>query len=253
MIRSIVRYTLQEALHNRIVVLLGLLLAATFLLAEFVGSVALTEHAAIQAATSGALLRVGAVLLVALFVVTTLLREQQDRTLDLVLALEAPRGRYVLGKLLAYLVLAMVVAATCALLVALYAPPVPALRWGLSLACELSLVAALGLLLSFSIGQPMAALAALGAFYLLARSMHALLLIAGEPVFARDGIAQVLIDGSLQVLAWLLPALHRFTDAGWIAYDTGGWGDLAVVATQTAVYLPLLAAAATFDLYRRDF
>lgn len=252
MIRTIARYSLREAVQNRMAALLAFLLLATFLLAEFVGAVALTEHVAIQGALASAMLRAGAVLVVALFVVTTLLREQQDRTLDLLLALPRPRSEYVLGKLLAYIALGVVIAAACAVLLLLYADGLAVLRWGISLACELALVAAFGLLIAFSIRQPVAALALLGAIYLLARSMNALLLIVRNPVLSADGPWQGVASGLIELLAWLLPALHRFTEAGWIAHDTGSWTALGLVAGQSAVYLPLLAAAAAFDLHRRE-
>lgn len=252
MIGTITRYSLREALQNRLLALVAVLLIATVLLAEFVGAVALTEHRSLQAAFTAAILRLGAVLVMALFVVTTLLREEQDRTLELTLALAYPRSHYVLGKLAAYAVLALGLACACALPLLLYAPPEAVLRWSLSLACELWLVAGLGLLLAFSMRQPVVAVAALGAVYALARAMGALLLIVHQPVFARDGALPQLIDGFIELLAWLLPALHRFTDAGWVAHGTGGWAEVAAVIGQTLIYGVLLAAAAAFDLNRRE-
>lgn len=252
MTATIARYSLREGAQNRLLALALLLLLATFFLAEFIGAVALTEHRAIQATLLGSLLRLGAVLVLALFVVSTLLREQQDRALEWVLSLTRHRGQYVLGKLVAYLVLAVVLAAACAALALLYAPPGAVARWGLSLACELWLVAALGLLLAFTFRQPVTALATLAGIYGLARAMGGLLLILGEPR-AGGGAFQGLADAFIQGLAWLLPSLYRFTDAGWLAHAGGTWGDLGTVAGQTAVYLPLLAAAAAFDLYRREF
>lgn len=252
MILTITRYSLREAAQNRLLGLALLLLLATFFLAEFIGAVALTEHRAIQATLLGSVLRLGAVVVMALFVVSTLLREQQDRSLEWVLSLTRHRGQYVLGKLVAYGVLALVLAAACAALALLYAPPAAVTRWGLSLACELWLLAALGLLLAFTFRQPVTALATLAGIYGLARAMGALLLILNEPRVA-GGAFQRLADGFIEALAWLLPSLYRFTDAGWLAYTGGSWTDLATVAGQTAVYLPLLAAAAAFDLYRREF
>lgn len=252
MIHTIARYSLREAVQNRLLGLVAVLLVATFLLAEFVGAVALTEHAAIQAALAAGVLRVGAVLVMALFVVTTLLREQQDGTLEQVLALPQPRTHYVLGKLIAYGALSLALAAPPAALALLYADAGAVLRWGLSLACELWLVGGLGLLLAISFRQAVVAIAALGAVYVLARAMDALLLMLHQPVFTREGPLQPLVDGFMGLLARLLPSLHRFTDAGWLAYGTGAWPDLGVVAVQTLVYLVLLAAAAAFDLSRRE-
>ena len=253
MVLTIARYSLREAAQNRLLGLALLLLLASLFLAEFIGAVALTEHRAIQATLMGSVLRLGAVVVLSLFVVSTLLREQQDRALEWILSLSRHRGQYVLGKLAAYFVLAAVLAAACAGLALLYAPPAAALRWGLSLACELWLVAAFGLLLAFTFRQPVTALATLAAIYGLARAMGALLLILAEPRYAATGGMQALADAFVQALSWVLPSLYRFTDAGWLAHASSTWGDLGVVLGQTGVYLPLLAAAAAFDLYRREF
>ncbi len=253
MILTIARYSLREATQNRMAGLALLLLLATFFLAEFVGAVSLTEHRAVQATLLGSVLRLGAVLVLALFVVSSLLREQQDRALEWILSLARHRAQYVFGKLCAYLVLSVVLAVACSLLALLYAPPGEVFRWGVSLACELWLVAGLGLLLAFTFRQPVAALATLTAVYGLARAMGALLLILAEPQYAGAGGFHAFADTFIQALSWLLPSLYRFTDAAWLAYGAGSWTDLAAVIGQTAVYLPLLAAAAAFDLYRREF
>jgi len=253
MIRTIARDGLREAGQNRLLWLVAVLLLGTFLLAEFVGAVALTEHRSVQAALAGTLLRLGAVFLMALFVVTTLLREQQDRTLDLVLALSQPRSHYVLGKLATYFLLAVALAAACALPAGLYAPPDALARWAVSLACELWLVAAFGLLLAFTFRQPVAALAGLGAVYLLSRSTAALVLIVQGSPFRHTGWGHAIVDYGVTALAWILPSLHRFTDASWLAHHAGDWAGVGLVLGQTAVYAVLLAAAAAFDLYRREF
>lgn len=252
MIGTVCRYSLREALQNRLLALAAALLLVAFLLAEFIGAVAITEHRAVQAAVAGTVLRLGAVLLMALLVVTTLLREQHERTLELLLALPHPRVHYLLGKLAAYLAVAAALALACGALAALYAAPVSALRWGLSLACELWLVAALGLLLAMTFRQGVSALAALGAVYVLARAMDGLLLLMGQPL-AGGGAARAAMEAFVQGLAWVLPSLYRFTDTGWLAWGHGGWDGLGLVAGQTAIYVVLLCAAAAFDMYRREF
>lgn len=253
MIRTIAHYSLREALQNRLAGLVLLLLLGTFFLAEFVGAVALIEHTVVQATLTGTVLRLGAVLVMGLFVVSSLLREQQDRALEIVLSLSARREQYVIGKLAAYGVLAVVLAGGCGLVVLMYTAPSAALQWALSLACELWLVAGFALLLAFTFRQPVVALAALAAIYGLARAIGALLLIVEESRSGSTAAFDRLADGFVHGLAWILPSLYRFTDAAWLAYPAETAPELAVIAAQTAVYLPLLAAAAAFDLYRREF
>lgn len=253
MIATVARYSLLEARYNRLVWLVAALLVGGFALVEFIGAILLAEQRAIQAGLLGSLLRIGAVLLLGLHVVTSLLREQQDRTIDLLLAMDAPRAHYALGKLFAFVAMAAALAGVLALATLVHARPPDALRWGLSLFCELTLIAALATLLAFTFRQVVTALAALVAIYVAARAMGALQLMMIDPIGARSGPGQQIIEGFLNILAWLLPDLWRFTDAAWLARGAGDWGEVGLVLGQTLVYLPLLVAAALFDLYRRAF
>jgi|AntRauTorcE11897_2_1112592.scaffolds.fasta_scaffold02280_6 hypothetical protein len=253
LVATIARFTLRQARQSRLLVLAGILLVLAFVLTGLAGAVALTEHAAIQAVLLAAGLRVGAVGLIALFAVSACLREQDDRTLDLVLALDAPRSHYVFGKLAAFALIAVALAIACALPLLIWSPPMAVAGWALSLACEAWLVATLGLLLAFTFRQPVTALAALVAFYLLARGLDALLLLARDPVFVHDGPFRAFIESGIALIAWVMPGLHRFTDAAWLGMGGFDPALLLPVLGQTAVYGALLAAAAAFDLYRREF
>lgn len=253
MVATIARFTLRQARHSRLLVLAGTLLVLAFVLTGLAGAVALTEHADVQAILLAACLRAGAVGLIALFAVSACLREQDDRTLDLVLALDAPRSHYVLGKLTAFALIAATLAAACALPLLLWSPPLAVAGWALSLACEAWLIAALGLLLAFTFRQPVTALAALVAFYLLARGLEALLLLARDPVFVHEGAFRAFVEAAIALIAWIMPALHRFADAGWLGMGGFEPALLWPVLGQTLVYGSLLAAAAAVDLYRREF
>lgn len=253
MIATVARFSLLEIRHNRLAWLLAALLVVGFLLAEFLGAILLTEHRAIQASVLGSLLRLGLVFLLGLYVVTSLLREQQDRTIDLLLAMDAPRAHYALGKLLAFAAMAFVLALAAGLATLVYTQPVDVLRWALSLFCELLIVAALATLLAFTFRNAVTALAALGAVYVTARALGSFRLLAADPIAGPAGASQWLTEGFLTGLAWLLPDLWRFTDAAWLARGTGDWFDLGIVTAQTLAYLPLIVAAALYDLYRRAF
>lgn len=250
---TIACHGLREAIHNRLAwVALAVMLLA-FLFVEFIGALAITESRVIQATVFASLLRIASVFLLVLFVVASLLREQQDGSLESVLSLPLPRHVYVLGKALACGVLALAMSAICGLALLLYAEPLPILLWSVSLACELLLASSFGLLLAFTFRQTVAAIAAFTVVYLLARIMGALQLMIDQPIFVDSGGSHGLIEAFLEGLAWVLPALYRFTDAGWLAEQGPMSWDLLYVAGQTLVYLPLLLAAAAVDLYRREF
>lgn len=253
MLLTVARQTLLEARFNRLVWLALALLLLAWLLAGFLGALAITEHRVIEAAVLASLLRLTGVLLLVLFIVASVLREQQDRQLESLLTLPEPRAAYVLGKALACAVLAVLLAAVAGLVLLLHAPASAVLPWAVSLACELLLAAAFGLLLAFTFRQTVAAVAAFIVIYCMARVMGALLLMLAQPTFAWRGWGQAFIEHFIGALAWLLPALYRFTDAGWLAQSEPAGGPLLYVLGQTAVYLPLLLLAAMVDLYRREF
>ena len=82
--------------------LLGLVLLAAIGVSGFVGELALIESIEIKVSLLAVLLRFSAVFLIATFVVTSLVRDFNEKGLDLVLALPLPRAGYVLGKLAGY-------------------------------------------------------------------------------------------------------------------------------------------------------
>ncbi len=248
---TIAYYTLLEALRNRLMWLLGLILVAGIGISGFLGELAVTESAQVQVALLAAFFRLAAVFLVATFVVTSLVREFNDKGLELVLALPLPRAGYVLGKLAGFAALAVVPALLFGALTAFFAPPLQATLWTVSLLAELWIVAAFSLLCVLTFNQIMAALSAVMAFYLLARSIAALQLI-GQGGISSDSLSQKVVAGVINAIALMLPRLDQFTRTEWLAYGGGGWATLAPLLVQTALYMTLLTGAGLFDLYRKN-
>lgn len=250
---TIARYTLREALHNRLIWMLALIALLGLGLSTFLQQLAITESRQIQLAMLAAFLRFCAVFLLASFVVTSMVREMQDKCLELVLALPLPRAAYALGKLLGFALLSLLPALLFGALTALLAPPLQSLLWTISLLCELWIIAAFALLCVFSFNQSMAALAAVLAFYLLTRSISALQLISAGPLAQLQASHQVL-DFCINALAYVLPALDQFTRSDWLLYpaQTAFLPQLGQILGQTALYLLLLCSACVFDLYRKN-
>ena len=249
---AIGRYTVVEALRNRLLWLVAVVVLIAFALAGFMAQVALTEVVALQSGVLGAMLRVSAVFLVSLFVVTSIVREFQDKVFELVLSLPIARAVYFLGKLLGFCAVAVVVAAVYGLCLLVYVPPLQAGLWAISLGCELVIVTALSLLCLFTFNQVTVALSAVFAFYVLSRTIGALQLMAHGPLAAGHSLEQRVIEGFVGAVAFLLPELDRFTSSEWLVYHSGSWVDLLPILGQTGVYLLLLCAAALFDLYRKN-
>jgi ABC-type transport system involved in multi-copper enzyme maturation permease subunit len=251
-IATIAGYTLLEALRNRLLWLVAVFIGGAFGFTAFVGEVAITESAAFQAGLLGAVLRACAVLTVCLFVITSIVREFDDKVLELTLSLPIPRASYLLGKFAGFCVLSICVAALCGLCLLVHVPAPQALLWSLSLACELVLVAGVSLLCLFTFSNVTLALSAVLAFYVLSRVIGAVELIAHSPIVSSSSLGSRMMEWFVSGLVFLLPALDRFTSSQWLIYHTGTWGEFAPIAGQTAVYLVLLAGAALFDLYRKE-
>lgn len=250
-LRAIAAFTFLEAMRNRLLWLVAAMVAVSLALAGFIGAVAITETREFQSGLAAALLRTGAVFTLALFVITSMVREFAEKGFELVLSLPLRRATYLLGKFGGFSLLALVVSVLCMLPLVLLAPLPQVLAWGVSLGCELLLVTALSLFCLLTFNHVTPALAAVAAFYLAARSIAAVQLIAHGTLAVQDPAARWLSRALVDGIAFLLPELHRFTRAEWLVYPDAGVALLPVLG-QTAVYLVLLLAAALFDLYRKN-
>ncbi|SHN39881.1 hypothetical protein SAMN05192549_11086 [Duganella sacchari] len=248
---TIARYTLLEALRNRLLWLVLVMAAAAVAVSGFLNELALTESRQLQAALLGAVLRLAAVFLIATFVVTSMAREASDKGLELLLALPLSRAVYLFGKLAGFGALAALPALLFGALALFFAPPAQAALWAFSLLCECWIVAAFSVLCMLTLSQVLPALAAALSFYLLARVIATLQLLGHGASTAHSNGQQALSTG-IDGLALLLPHLDQFTRSDWLVYHNGSGADLAAIATQTAIYVALLAAAALFDLHRKN-
>jgi len=247
----IARSTLLEARRSALPWLVLALLAAALALVAFLSQVAVTEGRELQAAFAAALLRAGAAFLIAAHASASIVRDANDKVLELALAMPISRSRYYLGKLAGFAATGALLALACALPMPLWAPPAAAAAWGLSLALELLLVAAASLFFSVTLSSVLPALAATGALYLLSRSLAAIQLLAhgplAEPTWSQ-AVARRAIDG----VALVLPRLDLVTRSDWLLYGAPSAAGLGAALGALAVYTALLAAAGLFDFHRRD-
>ena len=250
---TISKFTIIESMRNRLLWLSILMMIIGFVLVEFVGDLAITEHKATQLAVLAVFLRLSAVLLMALFVVSSSLRELQDKTLEMILAMSIRRSSYYLGKLLGYVQLAVLMGLAFGILLLIYAPFEQVLIWSISLILELILVVALALVMLFTFKQTPAALTGVFIVYLASRVVTSLYLMSQHPIVAYDSIGQKFMDGFVGMMTWVLPDLSRFTQTEWLVYSSADWSQLLPILVQTVIYLCLLSAVALFDFYRKNF
>jgi ABC-type transport system involved in multi-copper enzyme maturation permease subunit len=245
------RSTLLEARRSGLPWLALGLLAAALGLAAFLSQVAVTESREFQAAFAAALLRAGAAFLLAAHVAASVVREANDKVLELALALPLSRSQYWLGKLCGYAAVGLALAAACALPMLLWAAPGSVALWGASLAFELLLLGAATLFFAVTLASVVSAIAATAGFYLLARSIAAIQLLARGPL-AEETWTQVVARGAVDAVALLLPRLDQATRSDWLLYGSPAAAEFGAAVGSLLVYTALLAAAGLFDFNRRN-
>ena len=196
-------------------------------------------------------MRVFAVVTVALFVITSMVREYNDKGFELILSQALPRYTYYFGKSMGFNCLAAVITVSTGALLLIYSDFASVLAWSLSLMCELFIVVAASILCLFTFNNITLAFLTVMGFYVLSRCMYAIQLISTAPLLETGSLSQDVINFIIDAIAFLLPELHNFTRSEWLIYGNE-LRELFPVLAQTLVYLLLLTGSGLFDLYRRD-
>lgn len=250
---SIAAGALLEAVRNRLLWLAGIVVGIALGLAQFLNQVAITESLQIQLALMAALLRVAAVFIVSTFIITSMVREANDKVTDLLLSQAAPRSAYFFGKYAGYALVGIAVAFVFSLPLAFFAPLKGLAFWTVSLCCELLIMTAVSLFCVLSLTQVLSAFAATAGFYLLARSIAAMQLIASSSLVHGNSFVDDLVGRIVNAIALILPALDRMTQTGWLTDSPPRTADFGLALAQTAIYVFLIGSAALFDLYRKNY
>jgi ABC-type transport system involved in multi-copper enzyme maturation permease subunit len=241
-----------EALRTRFFAVILVLLLIGFGLTLFLEQVTLIETVAYQSSLLAAFLRLSAVYVVSLFVIASMVHEFHDHSIYLWLSLPMQRSHYFLGKFSGF---AIVACMTAILFGAALLGEIPYQQvglWTLSLFCELLIITALSLLCVLTFPQTVQAFSVVLGFYILARSISAMQLMAQGPLSASQSYVDQLINLLIKLLAMLLPNLERFTQSEWLVYHTGYLDNVLEIVVQTIIYVMLLIGMSLFDLYRKN-
>lgn len=248
-ILAIARFTLLEAARSRLAwLVLGVIFilgAASFLIREL----AITDSLRLQTAFLAASLRGANFFLGAAYIISTLQREFNDKGPALLLALDLPRGHFVLGKTLGMTAAASLIGLACALPLAPLTPGAAWLPWTASLLLEAWIIAAVSVFCGISLRGVAAGLALTLGFYLLAKSLATLQLISHASLEAASASHRYMTQ-LLDTLALLLPRLDEFAPTQWLV---DGMSDpRGPLALQALIFSALVTAAAMFDMYRKN-
>jgi hypothetical protein len=243
------RLVLIEARRGALPWLAAAAVALILGLAGFLSQVALTESRQLELAVAAALGRACALFLLAVQIANSVLREMNDKGLELALTLPLARPAQYAGRLAGFIACGVVLAALFAAPLLLWAQPLAVAAWGLSLALEAALVAAAALFFAMSLGQLVAAVAATAGLYLLARSIDSLQAIAASPL-AEVSAAHELTRRAIDAVAFLLPRLDAVTRTEWLLYGPPQAPAYVAALGGLAIYGLLLFAAGLFDFQR---
>jgi hypothetical protein len=251
-ILTLARFTLLEAWRTRLPVLFMIALALVYGAAYFFSELAITESTRVQIVFSAAASRLVAVFIMSLYILTCVVREFNDKGLELTLSFDLRRSHYVAGRLLGFLLIAAFMAAMAGAAQWLLSPGAAVLQWSVCLGLELCIVTALSLFCVMTFTQLMPAASFVAGFYLLARSLTAIQLMSASPLAVENPLSHQFMTWMIDGLALVLPALDRFTQSVWLADAAAGWSAVGSCATQVLLYSSLLVAASMFDFYRRN-
>jgi ABC-type transport system involved in multi-copper enzyme maturation permease subunit len=249
---TLARFTLLEALRTRLPWLFLIALVAVYTTSYFVQQLAITESARMQIVFAAAASRLVAVFVLSLYILTSVVREFNDKGLELTLSFDLPRSGYILGRLAGFMLIAVAMALLAGLPQMIFAPFTAALQWSFSLALELVLMTALSVFCVMTFTQLMPAASFVAGFYLLARTLSAIRLISAASFTDTNELSHQMMGWLVDTLALILPALDRFSQSAWLVDTAADWSALGACALQAALYTTLLVAATMFDFYRRN-
>jgi len=225
--------------------------ALALALGAFLSQVAIAEARSLQLAVVAAVLRACAVFLVAVQVSASVMREANDKGLELMLSLPLSRASHYLGRLAGFAAVAAALALVFALPLLAWGSPGAVALWALSLALEGMLVAAAALFFAMTLAQPVPAIASTLGLYFLARAMAAIQAIAAGPL-VEPSLPHQAARFCVDAVALLLPRLDLVTRSDWLLYGAPPAAGFAAAMGGLLVYVVLLAAAGLFDFHRRS-
>lgn len=245
-------FTVLEAIRNKLFIFTIVFIVAMFGISGFVGDLAITQTSQLESAILGFVFRLLCIFLVSLFVITSTVREFDDKGFELLLSLSIPRWSYYFGKFLGFAMLSIIIAVLVTLPLFVYSGYKEVVFWGISLLCELLIMASASLFCLFTFGNITISFIIVSVFYLLARSISAIRLMSENPLVTGGALFKDFMKHMVEWVAAFMPDFSIFTRSDWLIYGHVHANALTPVIGQTIIYVFLLSCASLFDLYRKN-
>lgn len=268
----LVRFVLTAAFRDKLMMTLVLMIIMGAGVSVFLGGSGLTEQESFALVFGAGGLRFLGVIGLVLFCCFYMRRCFETKEVEFLLSRPISRMTFLFSHALAFIILALVVAAAIAGSVYFLGNPNPGgwVVWSASIAVECVLMTMIALFFSMVLSSAAgSALAALG-FYVLCRLVGMLLGIAAQPA---ESMALNVLNNLMDVIAIVIPRLDLMGQTSWLVYGIDGSDSIALMNTATgyaarmldvlgvsgfilaqgAVFTMLLLVAAAFDFMRREF
>ncbi len=249
--RPTIRLVLITALRDRLFLSLYGLLAAALGLSSFLASGAIVEAAEMSlvymAGAARAILALGIIVFVAFHVE----RMFDTREIEAILARSISRPSFVFAYWIGLALMALGLVLPIVIVVGLaHISGVGAAFWSISVFLEMLIVLAFALFAGLTFERAVPTVLTTVGFYAMARSVGFFLgIVAGGQ---QSGV-NVVLNPYIDAISMALPRLDLFAQSRWLVYGPEDQTVLAVMLTQTLIYVLLLLLAASHDLVRKHF
>ncbi|MFT4581321.1 MAG: Cu-processing system permease protein [Gammaproteobacteria bacterium] len=250
-IATVTRFTWLEIRRARLWWFMLAMIVFGYGIGEFAASISITESNENRLVFYAAIMRLVAVFFIALLVATSVLREIDDKGLELALSRPLSRGEWYIGKLVGYASAAIGIAVLVSVPL-LVQNPLAALIWSYSLMLELIIVVAAALAFAITLRQITIALSVVAGFYIISRAIAGLVLISTGPTVDLTLSSNQFVAAMIKYLAMVLPDLDRFTQTRWLVGMLPSAQEISVLTAQAIIYGALLVCMGLFDLHRRE-
>ena len=251
-ISTIAWITCREVLHSRLLLIFIGGVLVTVGIVTFLGDVVVTDTESLRAGAFAWVARWLAMLTLTLFCAGSVSRDGSDKVIELLVALPVRRETVYLGKLAGMFVLAFLLAGISLLASVVYAPPMAAVQWAVSLWLELCVVVSFTLWVATSIGGVVGSVIFSVGFYVLARAMQGMVMMAKGPFFDPDSAFDHILAGIVDAVSWILPPLYAFASADWLI-NTEASIALGRQLGNAGLYIVLLVALALIEQNRKQY
>ncbi|MDX2223259.1 MAG: hypothetical protein SFV21_10945 [Rhodospirillaceae bacterium] len=249
--RPTIRLVLITALRDRLFLSLFALLVSALGGAIYLSGGAVFEQVETAAVYSAGSARAIIVLGLIIFVGFQVERMFDNREVEAILSRAISRDKFIFAYWAGLAVIGAMFVAPVAILLNWIAPDaVGSAMWAISLVFEVWLVLAFAVFAGFTFERAVPTVLATIGFYVLSRLMSVFTGIAAQ---GKQSGANQITNPVIDAIALALPRLDLFAQSHWLIYGPPSLTVIAVVAIQSAIFVPLLVLAAAFDLRRRQF